>query len=106
MNKNFYFISSDLCICDPSVCAESENTFDLSFNTFALNQDLITKLCFMDLHLRSNVNESESLSMFATYLSAFSKKDNHKELLLSNPNLRFLITSNDLKKKVSTYLSK
>jgi hypothetical protein len=80
-NGFYYFISNNpgFLICDPECCSESNDTFDIYFNSLATNETLLHYFRLVAMYANKGI---EGARWFANYLSAFSKNnDNQYEKL-------------------------
>lgn len=109
-DKNFfYFIKKGkFTICDPEFCAQSKNTFDLSFFDIANNEKLLDLLCLYYIHGNYGVsyNYHGRAKWFCGYICAFYEHDEGRyDKLLTNPKVRLLIQDNALLQKVNLVIN-
>jgi len=100
---DFYFIEKgEYIISDLDCSSKSDRTFDISFNDFALDFDLLDLL---NLAYITKASQNEKIAFFIVYLLSFknvsdTEYDEIKQWLETNPVIRVLIISKTLSSKI------
>ena len=103
-NTPYFFLLSEKCVLGtPRGIHNSDRTIDMSFQDFAKNCDLQTRL-----KLDSTISKNQGSKAFAMYLSAFAsnqvEQEQRREYLINNGLVRILIEDLTLLKEVKEAL--